>query len=78
MHNMRVLSQVLFGENENYGLGDSITDSSEKLLQRCRGEGQCICDFAEGGVHTIKHIFLQKISASLGKITAPHKEQTSP
>ena len=37
---------------EDWGLGDSTSDSSEKLLQRGRGQGgQCICDFGKGGVH---------------------------
>ena len=34
-------------------------------------KGQCICDFGEGGIHTIKHIFFQKLSAS-------HEKQSSP
>ena len=25
-----------------------------------QGEGQYICDFGEGTIHTIKHIFLQR------------------
>ena len=64
--------QVKFylGQNEDCSPGDSITDSSEKLLQRGRGEGQHLCDFGEGGVLAIKHIFLQKVSAS-------HEEQSS-
>ena len=45
------------GENENYSSGDSISGSSEKLLQRRNGGGQYICDFGEGGVYAIKHIF---------------------
>ena len=32
----------------------------------------------EGGVHAIKHTFLQKVAASLVKVTASHKEQMSP
>ena len=44
-------------QNEDYSLKDNISDSSEKLLQRGRGEGQYIVDFGEGGVHAIKHIF---------------------
>ena len=66
------------GQNEDYSLGDSISVSSEKLLQRGRREGQYICDFGEGGVHAIEHIFLQKVSASLVKVTASHEEQMSP
>ena len=38
MHNVRVVSEVLFGANENCSPGDSTSDSSEKLLQGGRGE----------------------------------------
>ena len=31
-------------------------DSSEKPLQRDRGDCGCICDFGEGGVHAIKYM----------------------
>ena len=66
------------GQNEDYSLGDSISDSSEKLLQRGREEGQYTYNFSKGRVHAIKHIFLQKISATTShmKITASHKEHT--
>ena len=46
------------GQNEDYSPGGSISNSSEKLLLRGRGEGQYICDFGEGGVHSIKNTFL--------------------
>ena len=36
--------------------------------QEVRGKGQYICDFGEGRVHEIKHVFLKKVSGS-------HKEQ---
>ena len=49
--------KLYLGQNEDCSLGDSISDSSEKLLQRGGGEGQYLCDFGEGGVHAIKHIF---------------------
>ena len=55
------------GQNEDYSLGESSSDSSERLLQRGRGEGQYICDFSEGGIHAVKHISLQKVSTSLMK-----------
>ena len=45
-------------------MGDNISEGSEKLLQRGRGEGQDIGNFGEGGVHAINHIFLQKIPGS--------------
>ena len=38
----------IWGQNENGNLGDSPSDSSEKLLQKGRGEGQYICDFGAG------------------------------
>ena len=62
------------GQNEDYSPGDSNSDSSEKLLQRGRGqEGQYICDFGEGGVHAI---IFQKFSAGHVKVTASHEEQS--
>ena len=41
--------QVKFylGQNEDCSLGDSTSASSEKLLQRSRGEGQYMCDLGE-------------------------------
>ena len=58
-------------QNENCSPGDSISDSSEKVLQRSRVKGQCICDFGEGGIHAIEHIFFQKLSASHEKQSWP-------
>ena len=68
--------QVKFywGQNEDYSLGDSTSDTTEKLLQRDRGKGQYIWDLGEGKVHAVKHIlhiFLQMAFAS-------HEEQLSP
>ena len=59
------------GQSEDCGPGNSTSDSSEKLLQKGRGECLYICDFGKGGIHAIKHIFFQKLYAS-------HKEQVSP
>ena len=44
------------GQSEDYSPGDSISESSEKLLQSRVG-GQYICDFGEGGVCAIKPMF---------------------
>ena len=44
---MRV--KLYLGQNEDCSLGDSTSDSSEKLLQRGRGKVN-IYDFGEGGV----------------------------
>ena len=51
--------QVKFylGQNEGYSPGNSISASSEKLLQRGRKESQYIRDFSEEGLHAIRHIF---------------------
>ena len=56
--------KLYLGQNEDCSWGDSIPDSSEKLLQRGRGEGQYICDAGEGGIHVTEHIsffFLMKV-----------------
>ena len=41
------------GQNEDSSLGNSISDSSEKILQRGRGGSQYIGDFGEGGIQAI-------------------------
>ena len=66
-----------WGQNEDYSPGDSVSNSSEKLLQRGQGEGQCICESGDGEIHAIKHIFFQ-ISASLMKLSASPEKQSSP
>ena len=55
MYNVGV--KFYWGQNEDYCPGDSISLSSEKVLQRGRVEGQYICSFGEGGAHGMKHIF---------------------
>ena len=55
-------------QNEDFSLGDSTSDSSDKLLQRGRQKGQYMCDFGEKGIHANKHIFFQKVSTSLMKL----------
>ena len=32
MHNMRIMSCFIWGQNKDHSLGDSISDTSEKLL----------------------------------------------
>ena len=41
------------GQYEDCSLGDSTSDSSERLFQRGREERQCICDFGKRGIHGI-------------------------
>ena len=45
------------GQNELCSLGNSTSESSEKLLQRGKGEGQRVRDFSKGGIHAVMHIF---------------------
>ena len=64
--------QVKFylGQND-CGWGNSISDSSERPFQRGRREGQNRCDFGEWGVHAIKHVLFQKVSASYEEQAPP-------
>ena len=63
--------------NEDYSLGNSILDSPKKLLWRGGGNVSIYLSLVRK-LHVIKHTFLQKAAASLIKVTASHKEQTSP
>ena len=54
MHDVRV--KFYLRQKKDYSLGDSTSDSSKKLFQRGRGDGQYMCDFGEGGAHEIRDI----------------------
>ena len=58
--------QVKFylGQNEDCSLGDSTSDSSEKLLQRCSGGKSIYKILVKGEFNTIKHSFHERFSAS--------------
>ena len=49
----------------------ALRDCSEEAGRK----GQYICDFGERGIHAIKYIFFQKVSASLMKLFASHEKQ---
>ena len=59
MYYLRVEGQGLVGGgNEDSSPGDSSSESFKRLLlQRGRREGQYICDYDDGGIHAIKHIY---------------------
>ena len=58
MHNVRVVSEVLFGDKMRTIIaGDTAFQVTEKLLHRGRGEVQYVCDLGEGGVCPFKYIF---------------------
>lgn len=65
--------EFYLGQNVDSGLGESISESSEQLFRS---------DFNEEGRSmqtSIKHTrFLQKVIASLMKVTANQEEQVSP
>ena len=49
MHNVGGMSfSFMWGLTEDYSPGDSLSDSSEELLQRGGVEGPYICEFGEG------------------------------
>ena len=59
------------GQNEDDSLGDSTSDSSERLLQRGSGEKSIYKILVKGEFSVIKHSFYKRYSAS-------HKELMSP
>ena len=72
--------QVKFylGQCENCSPGNSTSDSSEKLFQRGRGEGQNVCDSGKGQASTCSpaHIFCRKLWWSR-EASASHEKQAS-
>ena len=63
--------ELLFKFSLGQNRDQIVPDSTEKLFQSDRRDGRYVCDFGEGGVHAIRHLHLQKFSAS-------HKELMSP
>ena len=62
-------AKFYLGQTEDCSLGDNISDSSERLLQRDNGgKASIYVIFGGGGIYTIKHLFFWKISASLMKL----------
>ena len=58
-----------FGQNEDCSLGDCTSESSEKLLQRDRWRKVSIyMILVKGEIHAVKHMFFQKVPASLMKL----------
>ena len=72
MHNMSI--KFYLGQYEDCSLGDSTSDSSAKLFQRGSGERRYICDFGEGGVHAIEHIFFAESLCWSHEASACHKK----
>ena len=68
---LRVVRKFYLGQNEDYGLGDSISDSSKELLWRAGGKVSRY-DSGERGVCAIKHTFLNKVAAPQGAVVNIH------
>ena len=64
------------GQNEGYSPGESISDSSEKPLWRGSGEVSIYVILVKGEYMKSSTYFLQKVAASLVKVTS-HEEQKS-
>ena len=76
MYNVSYMPFYL-GQNVDCSLGNGASSSSERLLQRGRGEGQYTPDSGKGG-NTYNQAHVQKVSASLMKLSASPEKQSSP
>ena len=59
------------GQNEDFSLGDSTSDSSEKLLQRGRGGKLIYVTLVKGDFSAIKHLSYERFSASQEELMSP-------
>ena len=57
IHNVRVKVKFYLGQNEDCSLRDSISDSSEKLLQRGSGGRSIYMILVKGKFNSVKHLF---------------------
>ena len=75
---MTVKWRLYLGQNEDYSLGDTISDSSEGLLWRGkRGAQYTYKWFWWRKIYAIKHAFWHKITASHKKFAASREKQVS-
>ena len=66
-------AKFYLGQNEDYSPGDSISESSEKLLQRGDRKVKTYAVLVKG-VHAVKPIFLEKATVSLMEVAASHEK----
>ena len=79
IHNVRAMSlSFIAGLIKDYSPRYSLSDGSEELFQRGKGESQYICDFGKGGRHAIKCIFLVESFCWSHEASASHEKQFSP
>ena len=72
MHNMRIMSCFIWGQNKDHSLGDSISDTSEKLLQRVGRKVSIYVILVKGEYMNQAQVFVKKVSAGHLKVSAGH------
>ena len=70
MHNMRIMSCFIWGQNKDHSLGDSISDTSEKLLQRVGRKVSIYVILVKGEYMNQAQVFVKKVSAGHLKVSA--------
>ena len=60
MHNLRVVSEVYLGQNEDCSLGGGLSDSSERLLQSSSGGESIYKVLVKGEFNTKKYSFYKR------------------
>ena len=81
MYSVRVMIKFCLEQYEDCSLRDSTSDSSEKLFQGGRGEGEYIYDFGKRGVCAIKHVYYYyflKVFCWSHEASSSHEKQSSP
>ena len=63
------------GQNEDYGLEDSIQVALRNCSKVVGGGGQYISDFGEGAVHAIKHVFFCRRFLLITRSSSSHHER---
>ena len=61
----------LWGQNEDCSLGESISDSSERLLQSCSGTKSICKAFMKGEFSTMRHSFYKRFFVSHEDLMSP-------
>ena len=70
MHNLRAV-KFYWGQNEDCSPRGSISDSSERLLQRSSGGKSIYKVLVKGEFNTIKHSFYKRFFASHEDLMSP-------
>ena len=74
MHNLRVEVKFYLGQDEDCSPGGSISDSSERLLQRGSGGRSVYKVLLKGEFNTLKHSFYKRIFVSPEGLMSPRRD----